>query len=293
VVGPAWQAAEVSVTAPEDRPRVNGLMQSTSTAGTLIAPALGGILVSQYGYSIPFVIDAVSFWILGATFWLVRINRTPSESAEKGEKGAAIAGLKFVFSDGLIRSLVILLAVLVLALGGVNVGQVFMAKDELHASNAIYGLMSAMFAVGSIIGSLATTAVKLPAKYHALAVVSALILLVGDVMFMSFAWHWGVMFVLDFIAGIGNSVLNAYIFGIIMTRTPSEKLGRVSAAIGATIQTGSVLGLLIAGPAIDGFGVRGVLFVSALVSAVVVLVFSPPVLRAGRAHKGAEPEPAA
>jgi DHA3 family macrolide efflux protein-like MFS transporter len=293
VVGPAWQAAEVSVTAPEDRPRVNGLMQSTSTAGTLIAPALGGILVSQYGYSIPFVIDAVSFWILGATFWLVRINRTPSESAEKGEKGAAIAGLKFVFSDGLIRSLVILLAVLVLALGGVNVGQVFMAKDELHASNAIYGLMSAMFAVGSIIGSLATAAVKLPAKYHALAVVSALILLVGDVMFMSFAWHWGVMFVLDFIAGIGNSVLNAYIFGIIMTRTPSEKLGRVSAAIGATIQTGSVLGLLIAGPAIDGFGVRGVLFVSALVSAVVVLVFSPPVLRAGRAHKGAEPEPAA
>ena len=96
--------------------------------------------------------------------------------------------------------------------------------------------MSAMFAVGSIIGSLATAAVKLPAKYHALAVVSALILLVGDVMFMSFAWHWGVMFVLDFIAGIGNSVLNAYIFGIIMTRTPSEKLGRVSAAIGAIIK---------------------------------------------------------
>ncbi|MEN9730802.1 MAG: hypothetical protein RL488_112 [Actinomycetota bacterium] len=293
VVGPAWQAAEVSVTAPEDRPRVNGLMQSTSTAGTLIAPALGGILVSQFGYSIPFVIDAVSFWILGATFWLVRINRTPSEGAEKGEKGAAIAGLKFVFSDGLIRSLVILLAVLVLALASVNVGQVFMAKDELHASNAIYGLMSAMFAVGSIIGSLATAAVKLPSKFHALAVVLALILLVGDVMFMSFAWHWGVMFVLDFIAGIGNSVLNAYIFGIIMTRTPSEKLGRVSAAIGAIIQTGSVLGLLIAGPAIDGFGVRGVLFVSALVSAVVVLVFSPPVLRAGRTHKGAEPEPAA
>ena len=290
LVGPAWQAAEVSVTAPEDRPRVTGLMQSTSTAGTLIAPALGGILVSQFGYTLPFIIDAFSFWILGATFWLVRINRNPSENAEKGEKGAAVAGLKFVFSDGLIRSLVILISVLLISLSGVNVGSVFLVKDQLHASDAIYGLISAMFAVGSIIGSLATAAIKIKSKYHALAVVIALFVLIATVMGMSAAWHWGVMFVLDFIAGVGNSVLNAYVFGIIMTRTPQEKLGRVSAAIGAIVQAGSVLGLMIAGPAIAFFGVRSVLFVAALISAVVVLVFSPPVLRAGREHKGAAAE---
>ena len=288
ILGPAWQAAEVAVTNPDDRPRVNGLMQSTSTAGTLIAPALGGILVSSFGYSLPFVIDAVSFWVLGATFWLIRINRKPNEGAEKGEKGAAIAGLKFVFADGLIRSLVILLAVLLLSLSSVNVGSVFMAKDQLHASNAIYGLISAMFAVGSIIGSLATAALKVPAKFHALAVVLALVVLVATVMGMSLAWHWGVLFALDFIAGIGNSVLNAYIFGIIMTRTPQEKLGRVSAAIGAIVQAGSVLGLLIAGPAIAVFGVRQVLFVASVISALVVVVFSPPVLRAGKDHKGAK-----
>ena len=293
LVGPAWQAAEVSVTAPEDRPRVNGLMQSTSTAGTLIAPALGGILVSQFGYSLPFVIDAVSFWILGATFWLIRINRDPSENHEKGEKGAAVAGLKFVFSDGLIRSLVILISVLLISLSGVNVGSVFLAKDQLHASDAIYGLISAMFAVGSILGSVITAAIKVPAKYHALAVVLALVVLVATVMGMSAAWHWGVLFVLDFIAGLGNSVLNAYIFGIIMTRTPQEKLGRVSAAIGATVQAGSVLGLLIAGPAIALFGVRSVLFVAAAISAVVVLVFSPPVIRAGREHQGAQAQQSA
>lgn len=285
VLGPAWQAAEVSITNPEDRPRVNGLMQSTSTAGTLIAPALGGILVSQFGYSLPFVIDAFSFWILGLTFWLIRINRVPSETSEKGEKGAAVAGLKFVFSDGLIRSLVILIAVLLISLSGVNVGSVFLAIDELHATKAIYGLIAAMFAVGSIIGSLATAAVKIPPRFHALAVVLSLVVLVATVMGMSLAWHWAVLFPLDFIAGIGNSVLNAYVFGIIMTRTPQEKLGRVSAAIGAVVQAGSVLGLLIAGPAIQFFGVREVLFVAAAVSAVIVLIFSPPVLRAGRSHE--------
>jgi MFS family permease len=286
IVGPAWQAAEVSVTAPEDRPRVNGLMQSTSTAGTLIAPALGGILVSQFGYSLPFVIDAISFWLLGATFWAIKINRNPSESGEKGEKGAAIAGLKFVFTDGLIRSLVILISVLLIALSGVNVGSVFLVKDQLHATDVIYGLISAMFAVGSILGSLLTAAIKIPPRFHALAVVSALVILVATVMGMSAAWHWGVMFVLDFVAGVGNSVLNAYIFGIIMSRTPQEKLGRVSAAIGAIVQAGGVLGLLIAGPAIAGFGVRSVLFAASMVSAVVVLVLAPPVLKAGREHSG-------
>lgn len=288
MVGPAWQAAEVSVTAPEDRPRVTGLMQSTATAGTLIAPALGGILVSTTGYSWPFIIDAVSFWVLGITFWLIRINRNPSASGENGEpeeKTSALAGLKFVFSDELIRSLVILISVLLISLSGVNVGAVFLAKDELHTNDAIYGLISAMFALGSIIGSTLTAAIKVKSKYHALAVVVALFSLTANVFLMSLAWDWVLLLILDFAAGLANSVLNAYVFAIIMSRTSQDKLGRVSASIGAIIQTGSVIGLLISGPSIAFFGVRAVLFVSAIVSTLVVFIFSRPVLRSGRSHE--------
>ncbi len=284
LVGPAWQAAEVSVTAPEDRARVSGLMQSTAVAGTLFAPGLGGILVSTTGYFWPFIIDGISFWILAITWLFVNINRKPVKH-ETGEKMSATAGLKFVFEDQLIRSMVILVSVLIIALAGVNVGEVFLVQDELHGNAFIYGVVGMIFASGSILGSLGTATLKLPLKYHARAVIIAIAVLVCAVGLMSVAWHWWVVMVLSFVAGLGNSVLNAYAIGIIMTKSPQEKLGRIQAAIGAVIQTGSVSGIIIAGQAIAIFSVRPVLMVGAIVSALILVVLAPAVLRAGREHR--------
>ena len=284
IVGPAFQAAQVSVTAKEDIARVSGLMQSMASAGTLFAPALGGILVSAYGYFWPFVIDAISFWLLGVVFFAIDINRKPVKH-EGGEKISATAGLKFVFNDRLIRAIVVLMGVLVIALGTVNVGEVFLAQNELGASTFIYGIISALFAGGSIVGSLATAALKLDSRRHALAIVLGIALLIATVFFMSIAWHWGVLMVLSFIAGLGNAILNAYGIGIVMARSPEEALGRVNAAIGAVIQAGSVMGIVAGGIAIGLFGVRAVLMVASILSALILLVFGPEVIRAGREHR--------
>ena len=292
LVGPAFQAAQVSVTAKEDVPRVSGIMQSMASAGTLFAPALGGILVASTGYFWPFVIDAVSFWMLGVVFFALNINRKPVVH-ETGEKMSATAGLKFVFSDRLIRAITILVSVLIIALGTLNVGEVFLAQDELHANAVQYGIISALFAAGSIVGALATAAIKLEAKHHALAMLLGIVLLILVVFMMSIAWHWTVLVVLSFVAGVGNSMLNAYAIGIVMTRSPAEALGRVNAAIGAVIQTGSVVAIMTGGVLIGVFGVREVIFVSAILSALVLLVFGPEVIRAGREHRGEQAQQSA
>lgn len=287
LVGPAFQAAQVSVTQPEDVPRVSGLMQSVSSAGTLFAPGLGGILVSTTGYFWPFIIDGVSFWILAVVFFAVNINRKPVEHVA-GEKMRALDGLKFVFNDQLIRALVVLVGVLIVALSAINVGEVFLVQDELHANAFIYGLVGMAFAAGSIIGSVLTAAIKLPANRHASAVLFGIALLVISVFTLSQAWHWWVAIVLMFVAGFGNSLLNAYAIGIIMTRSPAEALGRVNAAIGAVIQTGSVVGIVVAGQLIGPLGVRQVLAVSAILAAVIFVIFAPAVMRAGREHRPAQ-----
>ena len=281
LVGPAMQAVEVTITAPDDLPRVTGLMQSMASLGTLFAPALGGILVSTTGYFWPFVIDAVSFWLLAAVFFAINVNR-PSVQHESGEKLSAMAGIKFVFSNRLIRALVVLVSALIVALGGFNVGEVFLMKDELHASDLIYGIVGALFAAGSIGGSVLTAAIKLPSKFHALATIVGVSTLTLTVMGLSLAPNWWVAMVLAFITGVGNSVLNAYAISIIMTRAPADALGRVNAAIGAIITTGSIFGIVISGIAIAAFGVRPVLFIGAVLSAIVVVIFAPEVLRAGK-----------
>jgi MFS family permease len=287
IVGPAFQAAQVSVTAKEDIPRVSGLMQSMASAGTLFAPALGGILIATTGYFWPFVIDAFSFWLLGVVFFAIGIDRKPVKH-EVGEKMSATAGLKFVFNDRLIRAIAVLSGVLVIALGTVNVGEVFLAQNELHADTFTYGIISALFAGGSIVGSIGTAALKLDARRHALAILLGIALLIATVFFMSVAWHWGVLMVLSFIAGLGNAILNAYGIGIVMARAPEEALGRVNSAIGAVIQAGSVIGIVAGGLAIELYGIRAVLMAAAILSAIILLVFGPEVMRAGREHRIAQ-----
>jgi len=238
------------------------------------------------------VIDAVSFWMLGVVFFALNINRKPVEHVD-GEKMSATAGLKFVFSDRLIRAIVVLVAVLIVALGTLNVGEVFLAQNELHADAFIYGIIGALFAAGSIVGSLATAAIKLPAKRHALAMLLGIVLLVAVVFGMALAWHWWVLMVMSFLAGIGNSVLNAYAIGIVMTRAPGEALGRVNAAIGAVIQAGSTIGIVVSGYVIGVFGVRNMLLVAAGLSAVILVVFAPAVIREGREHQGEQAQQSA
>lgn len=281
LVSPASQAAQISITNKIDVPRVTGLMQSMSAAGMLFAPALGGILVSTTGYVWPFVIDAVSFWTLAVVFLSLQINRKPTTHGT-GEKVHFLAGLKFVFNDPLIRALIILVSVLVVSLSTFNVGEVFLVKDELHASTLIYGIVGAMYAGGSILGSALTAAIKMPVKFHAAASVAGMALVSLTMLGFALVANWWIAMILALFTGIAGAFLNTYAISIIMTRAPSEALGRVNAVVGAMINTGFVIGVVISGVAIANFSVRPVLMVGALLSILTMAIFSPEVLRAER-----------
>ena len=280
-VGASYNAALPTIASKDDLPRATGIQQTYSSFGNLFAPAAAGILVGTSGYVWPFVIDAATFFILATTIVLIGINR-PGVVHESGEKLRALDGFREVFKDDLIRALVVLLAVLILALGVVNVGEVFLITDELGGNSFIYGLAGTLFAVGSLLGGATASAVKVPESKQPAIVVGAITLLVLAVFGFSGAWHWSVALCLSAVAGIGNSMLNAYGVGIVIRRSSSEARGRVMAAVGATITTASVTSNAVAGIAIGVFGVREVLFVGAAIAAVVLIVFAPAVIRAGR-----------
>lgn len=285
LVGPASQAAQVAVTEKADIPRVTGLMQSMSAAGMLFAPALGGILVATTGYFWPFVIDAISFWLLGVVFVAINLNRKGA-GGENGQKVSLTAGFKFVFSDRLIRALLILVSVLVVSLSSFNVGEVFLIKDELHASTLIYGIVGALYAGGTILGSALTALIKLEIRFHALATVVAMTVLSFTILGFSQVGSWFVAMLLALTTGVASAFLNTYAIGIIMSRSPEESLGRVNAVVQAMINFGFVLGVIVSGVSISFAGVRSVLLVGGILSILTVVVFGPEVVRAGRNHKG-------
>ncbi len=286
-VGPAYQAALATIAKPEDLPRVQGLMQTASSLGTLFAPALGGVLTETTGFFWPFIIDMSSFWLMAIGFFFIGINRK-AQKPEPGEKLSALEGIRFSMGDPLIRAIVILLTILILALGAINVGEVFLVIDELGASKFIYGIVGMLFAAGSIAGALLTAAIKVDSKYHSRLLVIAIGVLTATVIAFAFTTHWWQAMALSFIAGLGNAGLNAYAIGIVIARAPEAARGRVMAAVGAIITTGSVISTAASGALIAAFDVRSVLLYGGLLAAVIYFVLSPAVLREGRGHQLAQ-----
>lgn len=276
-VSASFNALLPSLTSKDDLTRANGLQTTFSAMGSLIAPAVGGILVSTTGYFWPFIIDSVSFIGLIVVILVLNVNRTVGISSDEGLK--VLAGVKFIFQDKLVRSIVILVTVLIVSLGVIQVGEVFLIIDELQGTPLIYGLVGAIFASGAVIGGVFATFAKIPAKFHLAIVAVAILYVATAVIIIGNAHHWWVVMVFGFLGGISMSLLNTFGTGLIQLRTPDEVRGRVMATVSALITVGTVTSTALAGGLIQGFGVRKVFVGAGVLGIIIILSLGPSVIK--------------
>ena len=268
-------------------------MNSIATAlGSLLAPAIGGALVGTTGFYWPFIIDGVSFIVLTIAILLLRVNRSGVSTHEEGSL-QALAGLKFVFQDKLIRSIVILITVLIVSLGVIQVGEVFLLVDELNATPVIYGIAGAIFAFGAVTGGIFTTVTKVPMRHHLKIITVAMITVLVVVVVIASAQNWWIVMSFGYLGGICVALLNAYGTGIIQNRTKEEVRGRVMAAFGAVITIGTVTSTALAGIVIQAFGVRATFVGAAVIGAVILAILGPAVLKNGKSYGREDQIPAA
>jgi MFS family permease len=157
-----------------------------------------------------------------------------------------------------------------------------LVRDELGADTITYGIVASTFALGSVLGAVTTSIIKVPEKQHAIIAITALSVLSVIVIGLSVAWHWAVVAVAWFIAGVFNAGLNAFGISLIMNRTPQETRGRLMASVGAMFATASVTGMGIAGVLIATFEIRPVLAAAGILCCVFVLLLAPAVVKANR-----------
>jgi MFS family permease len=280
-VNAAFSALLPSLAAKEDVSRANGLNSTFTALGSLLAPALGGVLVSSTGFVWPFLIDGISFIVLTVSILLLKVNRVGVSAHEEGSL-KALAGIKFVFQDKLIRSIVILITVLIVSLGVIQVGEVFLLINELGASTLIYGIAGAIFALGAVTGGIFTTVTKVPMRYHLRIITVAILTVLVVVVVIASAHHWWVVMTFGYLGGICVALLNSYGTGIIQNRTKEEVRARVMATFGAVITVGTVTSTALAGIVIQTFGVRQTFIGAAVIGAVILAILGPAVLKNGR-----------
>jgi MFS family permease len=152
---PARQTFVSELVGDSDLPNAVALNSSLFNGAQLIGPAVAGLLITAIGTAWLFIINALSFIAVIASLVAMRVGefyRAPGAPA--ASPGGMLSGLRYISKrPDLIIALVMMFLV---STYGLNF-PIFistMSVTTFHEGAHIYGVLSSMMAIGSIIGAL-------------------------------------------------------------------------------------------------------------------------------------------
>jgi MFS family permease len=220
--------------------------------GSVVGPAVSGLLVAHVGFPIVYTIDAIFAF---AFFLLVLPIRRAARAATRAERNpwrSLIAGLRFVLSKKVILA-TITLDLFAVFLGGATALLPIFADQILHCGPIGLGWMRAAPAVGAF--AMALVVAYLPPMKHAGKTLLWCVTVFGiaTIIFGLSKAFWLSLSML-FIAGAVDSVSVIIRGSIVQLVTPDEMRGRVSAVNNIFIGTSNEFGALESGLTAALFG---------------------------------------
>ena len=265
---------------PEDRiVEASSYQQTAFVVGNLAGPALGGLLTGLFGSRAPLELDAISFLVMAIAIFFVRTRRHVSR--ESTEPQVRRSGFRILWEDGVLRAVIATMAALILAAGAVNVAEVFLMKDALHTSDVVFGIVSAMWMAGMIVGSTATP--RLGRTTPALLRVMGAALLVGAAGLVAAGLSpvWPLAAAAFLVGGIGNGGLSVACRTIVTLRVPDAYRGRVFGVMTGSINAAGVFAYVAGGALVAGFGPRVTIVSCGCAALLVGLGFAAAIQRMG------------
>lgn len=252
---PAAFAATSLLVPQEQYTRVSGLQSFAGSAITILAPALGSVLLASGGLPVVLLIDLLSFAVAFATLLVfIKLPETP-KSTKKGPEPfftSCMAGITFLREhSALLRLILFFSAVNFLAkLGGDGMMSAFILGKTGGNQQAL-GMVESAVALGILAGSVLVTVMK-PAKrkVEAIFISCALTFLVGNVL-LSLASSLPLWSLAAFASYVPAAILGANLTSVMRTHVPVPMQGRVFSARD-TIQNCTIpLGLFLGGVLAD------------------------------------------
>jgi MFS family permease len=271
VLGTAIKPAQAAMlpslaSTPEELTAANVTFSSVESISLFAGPALGGLLLGVTDEWVVFLVAAA-----GAAFaaFLVAGVRTqaaarPEERRElraEGFRTELAAGYRTIGSEPGLRIVAGLWAAHWLVAGAVHVLLVAVALELLDIGEPGVGLLSATIGVGGVIGTFVALGLVTPDR---LAVNFATGLLIrGAALALIGVWPEPVVaFVLLFINGIGNTIIDASGSTLLQRMVRDEVRARVFGALQGMLILGLGVGTIAVPVVIETAGVRAALIVT-------------------------------
>jgi MFS family permease len=266
---PARQVFVSDIVGETDLPNAVGLNSTSFNAARMVGPAIAGILIAHYGTGPVFIVNAVSFAAVIFSLALIRANEMHRAPGRPTTKGRLADGFRYVAKR---QDLVVVLAMLFLiGTFGLNFPIYIstMSVTVFHAGAGVYGLLTAMMAIGSVLGALLSAMRTRP---------TIRLLLVGSSVFgigcavaalMPDYRLFGLVLV---VVGAFAQTFTVSANSLVQISTEPAMRGRVMAILMAIFAGGTPIGAPIVGRVADTLGPRWALGVGALAGVVAAAI---------------------
>lgn len=251
--GPALGRFGAEVVPPADLPNAMALGSVINSAGRILGMSLAGVLLPLTGTGGLFVVNAVSFLAVIGALAAMRAGEMYLLAKAPAGAGGIRDGLRHVLRTPWL--LVVLALSLILGSLGRNdqVTMASMAAGPLGAGAVGYGLLSTVFAVGTVLGGI--FAASRPRLTMRLLLVTAFLASVAQALSGLVPGLWPFAALLLPIAA-GAVVIDTTIGARVQLGSPDELRGRVISVLGLVSAAAGALGGPLLGWLSDAMGPR-------------------------------------
>jgi MFS family permease len=259
---PAGRSVVPALVHEDDLLRANAWMGTSLNIQVAFGALLGGALVAAFGPRGALALDALSFAV--SALLLIGLPALRAARPEGGRGGLVAGGregLAYVWRTPVIRTFVLVLF-LGLAFAALdNVALVFLVRETLGGGPLAFGLVSAAYGFGMLVGSLG-----LSVRSTTIAVSTILVLAWAASGFgglgTGLAPTVAVAALAQGLGGLGNGLQNLAADTLIQAAVPRDMLGRVFGVASTAAYGGSTLAYAAGGPLLDLTSPRAVFLIA-------------------------------
>lgn len=251
---PAYSTLVTSLLSKKQYARANGMISMVRSLPAIFAPGLAGVLMSLWGIEIVILIALLSYVVAIITMFLVAMPPTPaSGGAESSFWHDSMFGFRYILRTPGLAGYQAISAVVGLASAMGFIALTPLVLLQTGNDEAQLGAVNSIGAIGGVLGALAVSMVKAPARkmpwiFAAIALFSAvgrtLLGVSGDFVYWALAW---------FVSWLAVPVMEAYGLAIWQQKTPPAVQGRVFSAVQFIGQFALMVGFAATGPLVDHF----------------------------------------
>ena len=271
---PARQSLiHVVVADPSDLPNAVSLTTATASLAQLLGPALSGIVLSAWGASVCFLLNAASFG--GVIVSLVLMTLPPLQPKKSGKTllGEFSEGLAYVRQAPAIGQIILMMAITSLLVAPYNTVLPVFAKVIFKGGASTFGYITSFIGAGAVLGTIFIASRKPDTPLKRILFLSTILMGVGLICFALIKNFPGAM-VFAILIGFGGMMQYTVSNILVQSDSESHMRGRAIGILLMAIFGMLPLGSLLVGGLSQRIGAPATVLGEGVLSILVALAFA-------------------